>query len=343
MEEDLKKKAILSLGGAVLLPEGYEPSVRISHSTAGPGAGFGAIGFKFNGFSVKKPISHEKGEFELHQREDGSLFLTHGGEPFIDNIEVEPIVRHCPRQAFFTLDPRCMYHCAYCSSPLLDPKEDKHLTTERIMEMIHESMKTQEVDCISFTSGVVGSIDETVNRFVDVIKAVRNEYPDIPIGVEPYVSSEEHVRRLKEAGADEIKLNVECCNRELFEKICPDLDYDNIWLMLESAVKIFGKGKVISNIIYGFGESDDEIEDVLNRLCSMGVVPGVRALRINNYNRENLTKALGNTPEKTVAERALKIAKMQKQAMVRNGMDSMTSKTMCMGCTCCDIVPFVDF
>lgn len=341
MEENLKKKAILALGGGVLLPEGFDPKVRISHSTAGPGAGFGAIGFKFEGFSVKKPISYEKGEFELHQRTDGSLYLTHGGEPFIDSIEIEPIVRHCPRQAFFTLDPRCMYHCAYCSSPLL--KEDKHLSTERIMEMIRESTATQEVDCISFTSGVVGSVEETICRFEDVIKAVKKEYPDMPIGVEPYVSSKEQIERLKKAGAGEIKLNIECCNRELFERICPDLDYDGIFEMLGYAVEIFGKGKVISNIIYGFGESDEELNDTLNRLCSMGVIPGVRALRINSFNRENLTKALGKLPEKTTADRALKIARMQKQAMIDNGMNSMTSKTMCMGCTCCDIVPFVDF
>ena len=343
MEEDLKKKVILSLGGAVLLPEGYDPGVRVSRSTAGPGAGFGAIGFKFNGFSVKKPISYEKGEFELHQRDDRTLFLTHNGEPFIDRIEVEPIVRHCPRQAFFTLDPRCMYHCAYCSSPLLDPKDDKHLTVDRIMDMIHESMATQQVDCISFTSGVVGSIDDTVDRFIDVVKAVRSEYPDIPIGVEPYVSSEEHIRRLKEAGADEIKLNIECCDEMLFKAVCPDLDYNGIYRMLECAVGIFGRGKVVSNIIYGFGESDDEIGKTLDRLCSIGVIPGVRALRINDYNRENLVKALGALPDEITADRALKIAGMQKQAMLKYGMDSMTSKTMCMGCTCCDIVPFVDF
>ena len=34
MEEALRRKAVLTLGGAVRLPQGYELPVRVSHSTA---------------------------------------------------------------------------------------------------------------------------------------------------------------------------------------------------------------------------------------------------------------------------------------------------------------------
>ena len=120
MEEDLRRKAILTLGGGVRLPEGFTLPCRISHSTAGPGAGFGSFAFSFNGYRVKKSVSYETGEFELHEDRDGKLSLTHNGEPFIDSITIEPVVRHCPEQAFFNLDPRCIFHGAYCNSPLLD-------------------------------------------------------------------------------------------------------------------------------------------------------------------------------------------------------------------------------
>ena len=173
--------------------------------------------------------------------EGGKLSLTHRGEPFLDEVEIKPVVRHCPEQAFFDLDPRCGFHCAFCSSPVLDPSEDKHLSTESIMAMLKESTDQYEVKAVSFTRGVVGSVDETVDRFVDVVRATRAAYPDMPIGVEPYVSSREHVQRLKDAGSDEIKLNLQCSTPELFARICPDLDYDGIRQRIVDAVEIDGE------------------------------------------------------------------------------------------------------
>ena len=341
MDEMIEKKALLTLGGAVRLPEGYELPCRISHSTAGPGAGFGSIAFSFGRFRVKKSVSYDSGEFELHVRDDGSLYLTRHGEPFLEKVELQPVVRHCPEQAFFNLDPRCMYHCAYCSSPLLDMSEDKHLSTDKIMDMLHESVERYDVKAVSFTSGVVGSIDETVARFVDVISRVRREYPDMPIGVEPYVASPEHIRMLKDAGADEIKLNLETPRRDIFAKVCPDLDYDGIMSLIASAVGIFGKGRVISNIIYGLGKTDEELREAMEELCSIGAIPGLRALRVNRYNRDNLLKAIGE-PVAVTPERALALARMQKEIMQKHGLTSKTSHTMCLECGCCDLVPFRD-
>lgn len=340
MSDLLEKKAILSLGGPVKLPEGFVLPFRISKSTAGPGAGFMSIAIGFQGLRVKKSISYETGEFELHD-DGGKLSLTHRGEPFLDEVEIKPVVRHCPEQAFFDLDPRCGYHCAFCSSPVLDPSEDKHLSTESIMGMLRESTDEYEVKAVSFTSGVVGSVDATVDRFVDVVRATRAEYPDMPIGVEPYVTSREHVQRLKDAGADEIKLNLQCSTRELFSRICPDLDYDGIRQRIVDAVEIFGRGRVVTNIIYGFGETDEELYDAIRGICELGAIPTVRALRINKFNRSTLEGILGElTP--VSPKRAMDVAVRLKEIMDEYGLTTKTSVTMCLECGCCDLVPFRD-
>lgn len=340
MEEDLRKKAILTLGGGVLLPEGYALPCRISRSTAGPGAGFGSFAFSFGPYRVKKSVSYEDGEFELHD-DDGRLSLTRNGEPFLDDIKIEPVVRHCPRQAFFNLDPRCMFHCAFCNSPLLSMDEDKHLSSEKIMQMLEESVSEYDVDAVSFTSGVVGSIDSTVDRFVEIVAMVRERYPDMPIGVEPYVSSREHIQSLKDAGADEIKLNLESPRKDIFEKVCPDLDHDRIIDLLGEAVGIFGKGNVISNIIYGMGETDEDLEGAMERLCSMEVIPGLRALRTNSMNGSQISDVIGDV-EPVTPDRVIRLAEIQKSIMARHGFDRMPSRTMCMECGCCDLVPFKD-
>ena len=342
MEEALRRKAVLTLGGAVRLPEGFELPVRMSHSTAGPGAGFGSAVFAFDGYRVKKTVSYDSGEFELVLGRRGRLSLTRRGRPFIPRVTIEPVVRHCPEQAFFNLDPRCMYRCAFCTSPLLDPSEDKHLSADRIMEMLDESVRTQDVRAVSITSGVVGSVEETVDRFVEVVSRVRAAYPDMPIGVEPYVSSREHIQRLRDAGADEIKLNLESPRRDIFARVCPDLDFDAVMGLLKDAVEIFGRGRVISNIIYGMGETDADLDVAMERLCSMGVLPGLRALRVNDMNRARLLEA-GVRGEQVSPDRAMRLAEMQKSAMSRHGLTTETSVTMCFACKCCDLVPFRDF
>lgn len=342
MEEALRRKAVLTLGGAVRLPEGFELPVRMSHSTAGPGAGFGSAVFAFDGYRVKKTVSYDSGEFELVLGKRGRLSLTRRGKPFIPRVTIEPVVRHCPEQAFFNLDPRCMYRCAFCTSPLLDPSEDKHLSADRIMEMLDESVRTQDVRAVSITSGVVGSVEETVDRFVEVVSRVRAAYPDMPIGVEPYVSSREHIRMLKDAGADEIKLNLESPRRDIFARVCPDLDFDAVMGLLKDAVEIFGRGRVISNIIYGMGETDADLDVAMERLCSMGVLPGLRALRVNDMNRARLLEA-GVRGEQVSPDRTMRLAEMQKSAMRRHGLTTETSVTMCFACKCCDLVPFRDF
>lgn len=342
MDDLIEKKAILTLGGGVRLPEGYEPPVRVSRSTAGPGAGFGSMAFSFGDgrFRVKKSISYDSGEFELHVDGD-RLSLTHGGEPFLDDIRIEPVVRHCPEQAFFDLDPRCKYHCAFCSSPLLDPKDVKHLDADSIMAMLKESIETHEVKAVSLTSGVYGSELETVERLAEVVSRIRAEYPDMPIGVEPYLSSPDQLRILKDAGADEIKLNITTPRRDIFAKVCPELDYDLILGNLKAAVDVFGRGRVISNVIYGLGETDEDLEGFMDLMCSEGVIPGARALRINKYNRATLAEAIGE-PVPVTPERSMRVARIQKDAMQKHGLTSLTSRTMCLECGCCDIVPFRD-
>jgi len=338
MEEDLNvaKKAELFLGGTVRLPNGFEVPTRVSMSTAGPGAGSASVVFRFGRFRVKKAISWDEGEFQLIES-DGRLSILKEGMPFIDEVTIEPVVHHCPDQAFFNLDSRCIFNCAYCTSPRL--KVTKSLTNEDIIRMVDESI--DRIEAISLTSGVFDSVDMTVDRMVDCVRRLRERYVDIPIGVEPYVSDRAHIEMFMDAGATEIKLNLETPSRQIFEKVCPDLSYDGIGILLREAVSIFGRGNVSSNIIYGMGETDDELMHSMDMLAEMGVIPVLRALKCNKINRDALFVAIGDQPRITV-ERSMRLSLMLKDALMRHGLRPEDCKTMCIRCTCCDIIPFVD-
>jgi len=340
MEEDLiRKKAALILGGDVLLPKGYKMPFRISRSTAGPGAGKRSAVFSFHGMRVKKGISYDSGDFELRDN-GGSLSLTRNGVPFIDPVEIKPVVFHSPEQAFFNLDQRCIYNCRFCTSPLLKEDATKSLTEGKIVEMIRGAMKEQNVVSVALTSGVAGSVQETVDRMVSCVKAVRKAFPDIPIGVEPYVNTEEQIIELKNAGASEIKINLETPRKDLFEKICPELDYLNVTEMIKASVKVFGRGKVTTNLIFGMGETDEELKDCMMNLASFGCVPGLRAVRVNDINRANLA-SVGIACDAD-EERMIRLAHLQKRILEEHGLTTRTFRTMCFECGCCDLVPFRD-
>ena len=340
MEEDLRKKSELILGGAVSLPEGFVLPVRVSRSTAGPGAGSEAIVFRFGRMRVKKAVTYGLADFELRDV-DGRLSIWREGSLFLDDVTIEPVGFHAPQQAFFNLDPRCMFHCVYCNSPDLGKDSFKGLTPESIVEMMDSSPQRYAFTGVAFTSGVYGSIQATVDNFCRCVSAVKKAYPELPIGVEPYVDSMEQVDMLHEAGADEIKINIETAVKELFDKACPDLDYDSTFDMLVHAVGVFGKGKVCSNLIYGLGESDDDIRNAMERLASMGVMANLRPLRLSSINRDRMTSVFGEL-EPITPERMKRLALMQMEIFSKYGLSPDTMHTMCFACRCCDLIPFSD-
>ena len=334
MEEDLiRSKAILISGGAVRLPKGYRPPVRFSRSTAGPGAGERYLIFSFSGMRVKKTIS-EDGEFEFDPEKKQ---ITRDGRIIANDVTIIPADIHCPEQAFFNLDQRCMFDCLFCSSPDLKVNATDSLDFEKMASMIRGC--ENPIHSIALTSGVNGSVKGSAEKMIDCVSYLRKEFPDMPIGVEPYVDDIELVDRFHKAGATEIKINIETATDSLFRTFCPSLDRNMIIDMLAHAVKVFGKGKVSSNIIVGLGESDDDMRNIMQKLCSMGVTPTVRGLRISDDVRENLQR--NGIEEQPSPDRLITVSKIQKSLMDEYRLKN-TFDTMCLRCTCCDLVPFID-
>jgi biotin synthase-related radical SAM superfamily protein len=343
MEADLSlamKKAILITGGQLKIPKDMVLPFTPSRSTAGPGAGSTSIVVAFEGARCKKAISRESGEFELVPKEGGYRMLRNG-RPFLEDVEIRPTIAHAPEQAFFNLAQDCIYDCKFCASRKLDQRITKDLSPERVVQMAIEASKREGFKSVAFTSAVVESPEKTVERMLFVVREVRKALPDVPIGVEPYLSKLSDVDDLKGAGADEIKLNIETFDRERFAKVCGKLHYDFVLEALDHAVEVFGKGKVTTNLLVGLGESDGNLLDGVRYFAERGIVATLRPLRINSFNREPLTEALGPL-EPVTPERIVDLATKAKAIMEENGITSKTYHTMCHECGCCDIVPFRD-
>ena len=338
--ETAKKKAEMLVGGAVLIPKDFRLPFPASRSTAGPGAGHRSVVFSFGGTRAKKTVSRERGEFELVVEGD-SYSLMKGGHLFIEGVELVPTLMHAPFQAFVNIDSRCIYDCKFCNSPRLANDATKNLSDDKIIEMILGASKEDGFQAVAFTSGVAESPMMTVRRMAGLVKRVKQLLPDTPVGVEPYATRPDEVEILLEAGADEIKLNIETFDRDIFEKICDDMDFDQILHAINHSGEVFGENRVCSNIIFGLGETDENILEGTKVLANMGAVATLRALRRDELNTTGLEGALGSLGPVS-AERMLTLADGQKKIFADYGLSPLRFKTMCHACLSCDIVPFWD-
>ena len=335
-----RKKAELLAGGNVRIPKEFRLPFLPSRSTAGPGAGSISVVFAFGNTRAKKPISRESGEFELAEKGQ-DLVILRKGRVFIEKVELVPTLLHAPFQAFVNIDQACVMDCKFCASPRLGQNLTKDLTDEKIVAMIEEASMKKDFRSVAFTSAVPESPSMTIERMSRLVRRVRMLLPEVQIGVEPYATRPDEVETLKEAGADEIKLNIESFDRDIFERVCLKRDYDLILHAINHSCEVFGRNKVCSNIIFGLGETDDSVLEGTRVLANMGAVATLRALRRNEYNMSELEKALG--PLKPVtAERMLRLAKEQKKILKNHLLTPLAFRTMCHTCLSCDLVPFWD-
>jgi biotin synthase len=119
---------------------------------------------------------------------------------------------------------------------------------------------------------------EDVLSLIGLIKSTVN----LPISVSCQPIDEDQMRLLRRVGVDRIGIPVDASTEELFNKIkgyAAGGPY--VWTRhmeaLKSAVKVFGRGRVITHLIVGLGESDADIIHLFQRLVDMGVYPALFA------------------------------------------------------------------
>jgi len=338
-ESSCFKKAELIAGGVLDIPEDLRLPYFLSCSSSGPDAGAYSIVIDFDGHRLKIPTLR-KSECVFSLIQEGNRYkIFKDGESYIEDVELVPCKFHAPGQAFIDLNHGCIFDCAFCAAPKLMRRKNQ-MRIKNVLKKIIEAGKTKQIEAIALTSGVGKNPSSTIRGMVSITRRLKTEL-SLPIGVEPYIENRRQIEELYDAGANEIKLNIHSFNKEIFRKVCPQWDYDRTLKMIETACDIFGIGKVTSNIIFGLGEKNEDIFKGIENLADMGCVPTLRKLRVNEYNKQSLTEALGDIPV-VGAQRILSLAKEHKEILRRHNLNPLGFSTMCHSCGCCDLVPFKD-
>jgi biotin synthase-related radical SAM superfamily protein len=322
---NLETKAYLISVGTVELPL---PKKSDRVSTSGPGAGSQSIFFQSGEKLVRLSVVPGS-KLRLEKLDDG-VAIFEGDNEIARGSLVQPL-SHCPEQAYITISERCIYDCKFCAVPKMMGKPK---SKERILEIVDEAAATGLLKAISLTSGVETSPEAEVDRAADIVRCLRRF--GVPIGVSVCATPDSN-RILKEAGAAEIKYNVETLDPELFRRVCLGLNLEEILAALDDAVRVFGKNHVFTNIIVGLGESDDVLKCGIDKLTKMGVLPVLRAVYPHPLRAGEIQMT------RPATERLLDLAQYTRQALNSNGLRGDKALTMCYRCTGCDLVPHRDF
>jgi len=323
---DLETKALLLSIGTVqadgLLPRGPV-------STAGPGAGEGSIFFQSGSRMVRLSLT-ESSPLRLVRLTDApggdEAALLLDGREVARGRTVAPLL-HCPEQAYITVSERCIYDCKFCAVPRLlgGIKAD-----ETVQRMVEQAAQTGLLQAISLTSGVEVSPRQEGEKVARIVRSLKGFGVPVGVSISPYPGVN---RILRDAGAVEVKYNLECADRELFARICPGISWEEIMDALEEAVAVFGRGRVFSNIIVGLGESDRSLKRVIDDLTEKGIMPVLRAVYPHPLRAGAVEM---NRPS---VQRLLELARYLRAALDRAGLDGRGALTGCYRCTGCDLTP----
>jgi biotin synthase-related radical SAM superfamily protein len=299
-------------------------------STAGPGAGTSSVFFRAGEKRVRLSVNKNSALSITAAGDNGIVALLYEGKELARGI-LEPAPAHCPDQAFITLCERCIFDCKYCPVPKL---QGHVKSEEEVLSIVDDVLRAGSLKAISLTSGVETSIEDEVERVLKLLPALRKY--NVPIGVSVY-PTEGCSLKFHDAGVAEVKYNVETMDRDIFQKVCGDLSLDYILDRLKEAVEIFGKNRVFSNFIVGLGESDESVREGIETLAKIGVIPVLRPVNPHPLRSGDCFT------ERPSPERLLRLAKMEAEILEKYELDPSLAMTMCLKCTGCDLVPFVDF
>ena len=327
MMSGLLKAQLLEIGTVKI--SGKKPADGGGQSHAGPGAGKSGSVFFSDGKSRVRLSLDDNSPVEIHNFGDKCDGVFRAELIFEKNSVpgyIEPPGWHCPKQAYITVSEGCIFRCRFCNVPM---QENRIKSSDEIENMI-ESVR-DKIECISLTSGVIGSPEEDEKRVIEVVKRIMRFNLPVGVSIYPVAGTPE---RLHDLGVCEVKFNLETATAELFKKICPrgsaGPDRELLCDALLRSVKLFGKNRVFSNIILGLGETNLEMKDCITSLCEKNIIPVIRPLEpsgeLMDYKRPS-------------AERILLISEFLKAELLKNGLDTTKALTMCTKCTGCDLVP----
>lgn len=189
-----------------------------------------------------------------------------------------------------TIYQKCIYWacgepCKFCGIELSLQYDTtiEEKTAKQMLEVISAAKNEGRCSHMTLTSGTDENIDKGANRYIELLKGVKKEHPNLPLHVQiEALEDESYINKLKEAGADTIGIHIEVIDNKLRKEITPgkfSISYELYEKNWKHAIDIFGKNQVSSYILTGFGESKTKFIKDVEKVISVGVIPYITPVR----------------------------------------------------------------
>lgn len=239
-----------------------------------------------------------------------------------------------------TIYQRCVYHgcgegCKFCGIEVsLENEgtiEEKNHT--QMSEVIAAAKKEGRCNHMTLTSGTDETKDKGAERYIDLLKGVKSNYPNLPlhIQIEP-LEDLTYIDELSDAGADTIGIHLEILDQNIRNVITPGksrISYDLYEKNWKHALEIFGKNQVSSYILTGFGETPKDFILGLEKVISLGVIPYITPVRSIPGKKD-----LPSTNPNIMVDIYSKAAKL----MMEYGVNPLKNKAGCVRCGGCSAI-----
>ena len=239
-----------------------------------------------------------------------------------------------------TIYQKCVYWacgeaCKFCGVEL--SLNDNSTILEKSALQMNEVIKVakEEGRCshMTLTSGTDKNPDKGAKRYVEMLKGIKKENPDLPLHVqiEP-MENLSYIDELKNAGADTIGIHIETLNEDIRKQITPGKSHisrDMFEINWNHALEIFGKNQVETFILTGFGESIEEITREIEKIVSIGVIPFITPVR-SIPGRKDLPKSDVDNLKKIYMKAA--------ESMKSMGVNPLEHKAGCVKCGGCSAI-----
>lgn len=257
-------------------------------------------------------------------------------------LELEEPMYHCPGQLFYNLYQFCFIGCKFC--PLSGAPRRTRDTLDKMFRDL-DRFGTADLDGIGLTSGIPAhcSGDEVAFEMARVVRALRAKIgPHVPIGVSPMNPSRKALVALKDAGANEVRINIEVFNRDLARLLIPGKDLKRALRSIADAVDIFGYGKVSSNMVIGIGETDEDVIAGMVELARLGAIATLYPYDPVPEWEQELTALTNGRAGRPGVERLWRLAIEHKEILEEYKLDPRSLMTMCPRCAASHIMPGID-
>lgn len=269
------------------------------------------------------------------------LTLKKDSKIILHNIKIEQPLVHAPEQLFLGLYEYCSVKCRFC--PLAYSNEQKHYSLDSIYLDIENNINAN-IKSVGLTTSIPPnlSLEDLGDELCFVISKIKRKLPNIPIGVSTKCPSQRTLKNLLNAGAEEIRLNMELFDEQLASLIMPKKNIKEIQQSLIDSVEIFGYGKVSCNFIVGIGESDESVIQGIEWCCKRGIVPTLYPYDAIEFDTMSNKFSICNKFQSPEPARLINLAKEHYKLLKKYNMLSISLKTMCPACAASHIYPPTD-